>query len=253
MGNGNIHPYERGFKLVYLMMGLVVKEARSIYWFNQNLQRLVDEPPPFKQMGIALETYSEQMAWWEEKIRGKGYLVMEVIGQFYNPALAFNLTQASSMIHLKMRSAAWWIDWAGDMKTLRAAQVDFKGPVYQPHKPPPLTLSYDLGRYLNIGDGFSWNDAVGTTRDQFETWMSFCLRDNLMRAMPREANDFQKGFLTDELIRLLALAVALKLADWPKGLDALLQLWREGTIPYLIYDDRVWCWCKAPIVAPSQA
>lgn len=261
------NPFERFFKLLYSLMGLVMTGARKIDWLCNQLQQIVNIPQPHKVFGMTIPDYWAAVERWNrQKPLNQGERIMEAVGPFYNkrpPTLFYSLKKPID-VHELFRVVHQGLFWIG----MSGVQVVHEMPT-PPNNSEWKYLSWRLNEWMIQAPEFSYNflkltgkhpvqipPGFGTAANMFAAMDA--LRTNVVREVFNEPLDLSGKphvpLPEDHFQLLIEMQAMIEAAVWFKAIgyqrtdamDALLKLYRDGNFPVAINTrtNKVLVFCK---------
>lgn len=252
--------YERFFKLLHSLLGLVMSGARKVDWLNGKLQTIVDTPQPHKVFGMTVEEYWEAVGKLSKEYPiNRGEQIMEVIGHFCKTKAGWffpSLQLDENILAEEVYKALFWLGTAG-IKVV--------------HEVPTESSSFHwlratLNNWMLSELGYNFYQQSKTTQIQFP--LKFKSPEILFRAIDHLRATVQKVALvepvelegpsqnTGQLALLVEMEDMITAAAWFKvigyeradAMQGLLNLYLKGNYPVGIdtRDNKVLVYCRRP-------
>ncbi|MDP2932866.1 MAG: hypothetical protein Q8N81_01935 [bacterium] len=237
-----MNPFERNFKLRASIDDLVMSGARDIHWHNDRLQKMLEEPKPHFQLGLPLETYRDEVAFWEQLFPDFGVRIVEIIGPFLSPKLNMSLQPPYPELE---REALSGITWNSSVKRARFefAWADVAGPaVYE------NTLSEAAETQLCVyicGPKVNWHKDVKPVYQQVIATLTERVWHAIKPAFDPSLSGEAVKKLSNELIHQLALAIVACVRGYKQfDIQPLLALWRKSRYPWAVKRHELCIMCE---------
>lgn len=235
------NPYERSFKLLYSLLGMVVSGAKTIYWLNDGWQRMVNEPKPHEVFKIALEKYRAEVEFWEERFPEKGSAIVDIIGPFVSPALHLGLEPADGDLPQQATSAVFWYDQPREV-VLEHVWMASRGPAEYEYP-----VSENFQTYLAVYQHSVSEDFRGIValHQKLVGLLAERVLGRVKKALPEEFSADARKALEEELLRQIGWAILYLLKGYKdKNLQPLLGLWQTGRFPWIFRHHKLCVLCE---------
>lgn len=237
-------PYERFFKLLYSILGMVLSGAKPLTAVNEHFQELVDQPSPFKAEGVSEKQYlATVVSWMQAGFVHAAHRIVELLLPFYlKPYAELRKTPASADLGDKVFSAVFW---------RKASTIEYVPDYYRENDNLRgiVSLTSSLNQYLLATEGY---DLVGNrSLASKPAGKDFSQRLKTIQEIREMLQlHFFQGLATDDvwphLLTLLTGAVLFTAIDRDRHKDfrPLLELYLAGNRPCAVRGITIYVQCE---------